>query len=89
MFAILTRGSNRLVMAGDLTGATVPELDRSLRAAGPGVGLDLSELRLLDAAGAACLRRWRDEGVVLTGVAPRVALLMQSPVPLPDPDSRR
>jgi anti-anti-sigma regulatory factor len=89
MFAIVTRGSDHIVMAGDLVGATVIELDRALRAAGPGVVLDLSELRLLDHVGAACLRGWRDEGVVLTGVSPRVSLLIQSPASLSDPDSTR
>jgi len=89
MFAIVARGAGRLVIAGDLVGSSVLELDRSLRAAGPGVAVDLSELRRLDDTGAASLRRWRDQGVVLTGVSPRVSLLMNSPTPLPDHDSRR
>lgn len=84
MFAITKRaGEGELAVAGDLTGSMVGELDRALHAAAPGVVLDLSELRRLDAEGASCLRRWRDHGVPLRRMSPLVSLLLQS-----DPDPR-
>jgi anti-anti-sigma regulatory factor len=84
MFAITERaGTGVVLVAGDLTAATVQELDLALQGAARGVVLDLSELRRLDTQGASCLRRWRDHGMKLHRVSPLVSLLLQS-----DPDSR-
>jgi anti-anti-sigma regulatory factor len=80
MFAILAT-ANGWAVAGDLTVATVPQLDAVLADATGPVVLDLGELRRLDDAGAECLRRWQSRGASVRRASPFVALLLQSPTP--------
>lgn len=79
MFAISTREQGKVItVAGYLTEAEIPALDQVLAAAAPGAQLELSELRGVHAAGAACLRRWRDHGIELVGASHLVTLLLAS-----------
>jgi ABC-type transporter Mla MlaB component len=82
MFAIRGESASGLLMvAGDLTQATVGELDRVLRGAPSGVQLDLRELRQVDSSGTDCLRRWQDAGVRMRHMSPRVSLLLRPETP--------
>lgn len=63
---------HHLVIAGRLTSDEVSELEQAI-ASDPGACLNLEDLRSVDAAGRAALRRLRAEGVELGRVPPHLA----------------
>ena len=78
MFAIMVRqGGKVVVIAGNLLASTIPELEMELGRV-PRRTLDCSELRRVDAAGAAFLKRWQRAGGTMVGVSRLVALLLDA-----------
>jgi ABC-type transporter Mla MlaB component len=75
-------GHNRLLLEGNLLKDWIEELQRALAQArqdGAALGLDLSGLRFIDAAGARFLRECRKRGVSLLGASPFVSALLDPP----------
>jgi len=77
MLRITAAAEQSLVLEGRLVGEWVTELQRMLRQR-PYLQLDLSQVRFVDAAGVALLRRLQSEGVVLSSPSPFVAELLNS-----------
>ena len=76
----ITRKTQRLLLEGRLTAATVPQLEAECRpdpASGDAIALDLSGLRFADEAGAVALARLRAAGVLLEGGSGFVRELLQ------------
>lgn len=82
MFAVLPH-DGALLVAGDLTRATVGQFDDALAGAAPPIVLDLGELRRLDEAGVACLRRWIGRGVTVRRMSRLIYLLLQTDPSVP------
>ena len=90
MFAILVRpGGKVIAIAGNLLTTAIPELQSELDRA-PGLTLDCSELRRVDPASAAFLRRWRCAGGTLVGLSQLLTLLLEaeSESQVSEPDDR-
>ena len=90
MFAIMVRKGGKIVaIAGNLSAAALPELQQELEQV-PRRTLDCSELRRVDQAGVAFLRRWQRAGGTMVGVSQRVALLLeaQPEAQFSEPDDR-
>ncbi len=67
-----------LHVVGWLRGEEAEELLRVVETAGPGLALDLSELREANARGIEALRTLADRGVRLTRVPELIALMLDS-----------
>jgi ABC-type transporter Mla MlaB component len=77
-------GQTTLLLEGNLLREWLEELQQALAQArrdGANVGLDLSGLRFVDAAGARFLRESRKHGVSLSGASPFVSALLDPPPP--------
>lgn len=70
--------ANVLHVVGWLKGEGADELLRIADAAGPGLELDLSELREADASGIEALRSLANRGVRLARVPQLIALMLES-----------
>ncbi len=70
-------GKQELSVAGQLAGEAVGALEQAVAEA-PDAALNLAELRGLDEAGEALLRRLQGNGTTLTGVSPFMSLLLRS-----------
>ena len=62
---------------GWLTADETAELERAVSGAGPGVALDLTELRSADRAALEILRSLKVRGAELRNVSPMIALLLE------------
>lgn len=67
-----------LHVVGWLKGEEANEMLRVVETAGPGLALDLSELRAADARGIEALRALADRGVRFTRVPQPIALMLDS-----------
>ena len=86
---MVRQGGKTVAIAGNLSAAALAELEGELVRA-PRTTLDCSELRRVDDAGAAFLKRWRRSEGTLVGVSQLVALLLeaQPEAQFSEPDDR-
>jgi hypothetical protein len=69
-------GASVLHVVGWLQDEAVDELLRVTESAGPGMRLELAELRAADTRGIEALRHLAERGVALDGVPPLIALMI-------------